>query len=456
MPSLQETAAAWREWFDAGDLEGGAARVAEVLRATADDPPSVERARVLYAAHLFAFRLGRPSREYAQQALDVARSLGDLRGQSEGLTGLARAALRDGDHAQVAEHAAEGLRAARACGDLAAQRLPLHLYAAGVRLSGDYDRARELYLESLALARALGDRRSEAMEQHNLGWVEIHRGDVEAAAAAFAARDANSVADAYGEAWTELNRAGLAVARGDREEARRLHEEGRRRLEAMGAALDPDDRSEIEWLEAQLRPVGQPPAGPRAEPEGLIARHSDAWAAATRHPFLAGIREGSLPQARFRAWLAADHAFVEDLLRFQARLLACAPRPDQAVLAGGLVALEQELAWFEAGAERMGLTLGGHSHPTVAGYRDHLDRLLSRGYAAALTGLWTLERAYLEAWSAARPGAGDYAEFVDHWTAPEFAGYVDALAAATARAGADEGAFMETAGLEARFWDIGG
>jgi len=46
-------------------------------------------------------------------------------------------------------------------------------------LQQDYDAARELYLESLELNAALGSAAWVAMEQHNLGWVELHLGNVD-------------------------------------------------------------------------------------------------------------------------------------------------------------------------------------------------------------------------------------------------------------------------------------
>ena len=207
---------------------------------------------MLYAAHLFAFRRGEPSRAYAQEALDLARRLGDVRGESDGLTGLARAALRDGAYDEVARLAAEGAGRAREAGDPAAEGAPLHLEAAGLRLSGDYDAAREAYLESLALADRLGDEQRKQMEFHNLGWVELHRGDIEAAERMFAERDARSGADAYGDAWQDLNAAGLALARGERDQAAGYFESGREKLAALGVALDPDDQSEIDWLAGRL------------------------------------------------------------------------------------------------------------------------------------------------------------------------------------------------------------
>lgn len=252
MTTLEAAAAHWREWFDRGELDEGAARVREALEAPGADRPSVERVRVLYGAHLFAFRRGEPSGAYCEEALALARQLGDVRGESDALTGLAREALRAGNYAQVAEYASEGLRKAREEGDRAAEGSPLHLYAAGVRLSGDYDRARELYLESVALGDELGDEGRKAMEFHNLGWVELHRGDETAAAEMFAARDALAGKDAYGDAWEDLNRSALAAVRGDRAEASRLFASGRQKLEAVGAALDPDDQSEFDWLSRQI------------------------------------------------------------------------------------------------------------------------------------------------------------------------------------------------------------
>lgn len=254
MTTLREAADHWREWFDRGEFDEGAARVGEALAAPGADTPSIKRVRVLYAAHLFAFRRGKPSRRYAQEALDLARELGDVRGESDGLTGLARAALREGDYEAVARFASEGVGKAREGGDITAVGSPLHLRAAGLRLSGDYERARQAYLESVDLADRLGDEQRKQMEFHNLGWVELHRGDIEAAARMFAERDARSGIDAYADAWQDLNSAALAHARGEPDEAARLFASGTQSLSSLGVALDPDDQSELDWLTEQLTP----------------------------------------------------------------------------------------------------------------------------------------------------------------------------------------------------------
>ncbi len=185
----------------------------------------------------------------------------------------------------------------------------------------------------------------------------------------------------------------------------------------------------------------------------LPARHAEAWGRATRSPFLDGVRDGTLPPAAFDTWLVQDAHFVGDLLSFQARLLARAPRPAQAVLAGGCVALVEELDWFARVAADRGLDLGAPRLPATDAYGDLLRRLDGAPVPVALTALWAVERAYLDAWSGALPGAPAYREFLEHWTVPGFAAYVSGLETAADAAGpTDDAAFLEVAAAEAAFW----
>lgn len=185
----------------------------------------------------------------------------------------------------------------------------------------------------------------------------------------------------------------------------------------------------------------------------LVALHPAAWRAATVHPFLEGVRDGSLPAAAFQAWLVQDHIYVLDLVRFQAGLVRVAPREALQVLAGGLVALEAELSWFEHHAMRLGLRLDGDRAQATAAYRDHLEACAG-SWPAGITSLWTGERAYLEAWSGIAPVARQYREFVEHWTVPEFATYVADLASLADAAGPDEAAFLAVCALESEFWGM--
>lgn len=189
-------------------------------------------------------------------------------------------------------------------------------------------------------------------------------------------------------------------------------------------------------------------------PADLIARHPEEWRAAVIHPFLDGVRDGTVARRAFDTWLAQDYLFVRDLLSFQASLLAEAPRQGQRVLAEGLVALEAELSWFEAGARERGVNLEQRHHPTADSYRAALARWLEAGVEPALTALWTLERAYLEAWRTAAPGAPDYRAFVEHWTVPQFSDYVRDLESLAVDAPICEAAFVEVCKLERAFWSM--
>lgn len=190
----------------------------------------------------------------------------------------------------------------------------------------------------------------------------------------------------------------------------------------------------------------------------LPSRHDAMWARATRHEFLTAVRDGTIPQPAFNTWLAQDYLFVADLVRFQARLLARAPRLAQAVLAGGLVALVDELTWFEEKAGERRIDLSAAPLPATSAYRRLLDRLDGEPFADAFTMLWALERTYFDAWSYALPGAPLYREFVGHWSTPEFAAYVSQLEAVANEVlpeGTDVDAwFGEVVRAEIGFWEM--
>jgi formylaminopyrimidine deformylase / aminopyrimidine aminohydrolase len=191
----------------------------------------------------------------------------------------------------------------------------------------------------------------------------------------------------------------------------------------------------------------------------LLLRHEPSWVRATRHPFLRAVADGSLAEPAFTTWLAQDYLFAADLLWFQARLLGRAPRPAQAVLGGGAVALVDELAWFERHAVARGVDLTAPPRSATVAYRRLLERLDDAEFQVALVALWALEQAYLDAWSFAAPGAPPYRDVVEHWTVPEFAAYVDGLRAVADQLADDrtpgvDAAFGEVVEAEERFWDM--
>jgi hypothetical protein len=96
--ALELLARTWRLWLAQGELDTASALIAETLALPGADGVPHRRGRVLYADGLFAFRAGDQERSLArnEDALHAAREAGDVVGECEALSGLARVALRDG------------------------------------------------------------------------------------------------------------------------------------------------------------------------------------------------------------------------------------------------------------------------------------------------------------------------------------------------------------------------
>lgn len=122
------------------------------------------------------------------------------------------------------------------------------------------------------------------------------------------------------------------------------------------------------------------------------------------------------------------------------------------------MALVDELAWFEGQALGRGLILDRPALPATTAYAELLERLDHADFAVAIASLWAIERVYLDAWSYAAPGAPQYREFLEHWTTPEFGGYVAALEAVADASGGQDGpvsaVVAEVLEAEVRFWDL--
>ncbi len=194
-----------------------------------------------------------------------------------------------------------------------------------------------------------------------------------------------------------------------------------------------------------------------------MTRHAAAWQAATVHPFLAGVRDGSVPADSFDRWLAQDYLFAQALVRAQSRIAAAAPSPTSASSPG---------AWSpplgsSAGLRRWRL---GAAWPSTSPCIRRIGRtatscwrLTYSAYPAQITAIWALERTYLESWEGARPGAQPYREFVERWTTDDFRSYVGDLQAAVDRqleasvgepAREAEDAFLWVTHYERGFWDM--
>jgi tetratricopeptide (TPR) repeat protein len=237
----------------ARDVAGGRAFLGGILDRAAKLPSSA-RALALYGDGLLAFWQGahEDSRRRNEAALEAARASGDAEALALAHLGLSRVALDDGDYERSQALAIEARRHARRLGPAMGQA-PLHLHAQSTRLAGDYDRAAELFRESLDLNREIGDEGMVYVELHNLGHVEIHRGDPESAARCFSELTRLASADdPYSAAMTSLNEAALAFTRGDDARASDFLDRAETMLRDARIPAASDDRFELDWLRARL------------------------------------------------------------------------------------------------------------------------------------------------------------------------------------------------------------
>src|SRR2546430_6682743 len=130
-----------------------------------------------------AFRLGEneKARQFGNEALEIARRLGDKPLIVGALTRLARVGLRDNNPRQTMILCREALALAEEAGDEELSLSPLHCLAEATRMDGDYEGARQLYRRSLDLNRKRGDELVIGVETSNLGAVELRFGNIDAA-----------------------------------------------------------------------------------------------------------------------------------------------------------------------------------------------------------------------------------------------------------------------------------
>src|SRR5437867_3862113 len=251
--AIEIAANAWRLWIVARDLDGGRAFLASVLE-KGEKKPSRARSLALYGDALLAFRKGRieESRQSSQAALDEALAVDDREALTLAYLGLSRVAFEDGDYAKSASLAVKAREFARGL-EPAMGQAPLFLHASATRLIGDYDQAAALFEQSLELNRKIRDQGMVAAELQNLGFVEIHRGNVDAAERYFTEGEKIAPAsDPYSTAMSIINKAVIAFLRGNRDESRSLLQRAQSVFKEAGIDPGADDQFEINWLHGQL------------------------------------------------------------------------------------------------------------------------------------------------------------------------------------------------------------
>lgn len=245
---------AWRLWVVARDVTGGRAFLASVLE-NGEKKPSRARSLALYGDALLAFRQGKieESRQRSQAALDSALTVNDREALTLAYLALSRVAFEEGDCAQSLTLAVKSREFASNL-EPAMGQAPLFMHAQATRLSGKYDQAAKLFELSLELNRKINDEGMVAAELQNLGLVEIHRGNADAAERHFAESEKLSgpAEDPYSKAMASLYKAFIVFTRGNKEESRTLLQRAQSILKETGINAALDDQFEIDWLHKRL------------------------------------------------------------------------------------------------------------------------------------------------------------------------------------------------------------
>ena len=205
----------------------------------------------------------------------------------------------------------------------------------------------------------------------------------------------------------------------------------------------------------------------------LRAAAADVWEAQHAHPFVRGIGDGTLSEARFRFYVRQDYRFLIDYGRLLALGAARAPRLEDmrrfAALAQAV--LETEMTLHVGFAERWRITAAEleaePAAPATAGYADFLLRTATLGdhaelVAALLPCMWGYAEVGERLAAQGTPDHAGYAAWIATYADPEFQALAAWCRELTDAAGADAGpgarermhaAFRASSAHELAFWE---
>jgi thiaminase/transcriptional activator TenA len=205
----------------------------------------------------------------------------------------------------------------------------------------------------------------------------------------------------------------------------------------------------------------------------LRAASADVWEAQHAHPFVRGIGDGTLEEARFRFYVRQDYRFLIDYGRLLALGVARAPRVAEMRRFAGLSqsVLETEMALHVGFAERWGIAAeeleAEPPAPATAAYTDFLLRTAALGdyaelVAALLPCMWGYAEIGARLAAAGVPDHAGYAAWIAVYADPEFQALAAWARELTDAAGADAGpgahermhaAFRASSEHELAFWE---
>jgi len=200
---------------------------------------------------------------------------------------------------------------------------------------------------------------------------------------------------------------------------------------------------------------------------------AEPWEAQLAHPFVLGVGDGSLPEARFRFYVRQDYVFLADYGRLLALGAARAPRLEWmrsfAALAHTVLETEMDLHRALAASWRIGAAdLEAETPaPATRAYCDFLLRRAALGdfaelVAALLPCMWSYAEIGERLAAAGAPEHAGYRRWIETYASKDFAQLAvwcrelaDAVGADAGAAGRERmcAAFGASVGHEIAFWD---
>lgn len=168
---LRLAGALWEFWWIRGYLSDGRAWLSRALTRSGAGKPTKARALALTGAGHLAYDQSDyvSSRTFYQEALDVARSLGDRQAIAESLNNLGSIYEAEGDFPTARKVYIESLTLFREGGESRQVAQLLCNLGNVSEAEGDYTSARELYQEGLNICRELEDSAGVADALYNMG-----------------------------------------------------------------------------------------------------------------------------------------------------------------------------------------------------------------------------------------------------------------------------------------------
>jgi thiaminase (transcriptional activator TenA) len=208
--------------------------------------------------------------------------------------------------------------------------------------------------------------------------------------------------------------------------------------------------------------------------DDLFAAARPLWEAQLAHPFVRGLGDGTLDEARFANWVRQDYLYLVDFARIFAWAVAKAERLESMGWYAKVLdlTLNTEMELHRRYAARFGISTetleAERMWPTTRAYTDFLVRTAADGdmadlLAALLPCAWGY--AYIGQALAARgvPEDARYAEWIDQYASDDFAAAaqwlreeLDRVAGevSTAKAARLTDIFLVSSRYEGRFWEM--